>query len=85
MALIGRARTVLLAGLAANICFSFVKGLMPSRAPPRATSLTGRRFAAISRKSVRSKRGWPLVMKLRRCSTISLLFVPWMRTRLVSR
>jgi hypothetical protein len=32
MALTGRARTALLAGLAANICFSLVKGLIPSRA-----------------------------------------------------
>jgi hypothetical protein len=32
MAFTGRARTVLLAGLAANVCSCFVKGLMPLRA-----------------------------------------------------
>jgi hypothetical protein len=32
MALTGLARTPLLAGLAANFCFSLVNGLMPSRA-----------------------------------------------------
>ena len=43
-ALTGRARTALLAGLAANICFSFVNGLMPSRAG-RAGFFTTTNFA----------------------------------------
>src|SRR5579883_2120721 len=40
----GRARTALLAGFAANICFSLVKGLMPSRAG-RAGFFTTTNFA----------------------------------------
>jgi len=43
-ALIGRARTPLLAGFAGNFCFSFVNGLMPSRAG-RAGFFTTTNFA----------------------------------------
>ena len=44
IALTGLPRTVLLAGLAANFCFSFVNGLMPSRAG-RAGFFTTTNFA----------------------------------------
>src|SRR5580704_12100899 len=44
MALTGLARTALLAGFAANLCFSFVNGLMPSRAG-RAGFFTTTNFA----------------------------------------
>ena len=51
IAFTGRARTALLAGLAANFCFSFVKGLIPSRAG-RAGFFTTTNFAKPGRTNV---------------------------------
>ena len=51
MAFTARAFTPLLAGLAANLCFSFVKGLMPSRAG-RAGFFTTMNFAKPGRTKI---------------------------------
>jgi hypothetical protein len=55
-ALMGRARTPLLAGFAANFCFSFVNGLIPSRAG-RAGFFTTTNFAKPGKSSSRSATG----------------------------